>query len=265
MENNTQPVAQKIFFIPDSTKLLFLQIVAHACLVYMLFSGTALMWAATIFVYFVTGCLGITVTYHRLLSHKAWNPPAWWRIFGSLCGFYGVVGSPLAWVATHRAHHRDSDGPLDPHSPLHKPWWKVQWLSMYESVNVRYAVDLLRSPFHVFLHKHYFAIHAVIIYILLMIDPLVAVCCYFAPAAILWNAGSAVNTVGHLWGYRNTETKDNSQCNPLLGYFVWGEGWHNNHHASPASASFQKKWWEYDIGYQIIRLVGEDANKGAAL
>jgi stearoyl-CoA desaturase (delta-9 desaturase) len=244
----------------DSVRLLVLQAIAHVGFLYLLFTGSWFEWFIVFSVYFITGCFGITVTYHRLLSHKSWKAPTWWVYFGSLCGFYGVVGSPIAWVATHRAHHRDPDGPKDPHSPIHRTWWSVQWLSMFEEVNVRYAVDLLRSPFQLFLHKHYFAIHGLFVILMSMISMHWLVVLYLAPAALLWNAGSSINTVSHLFGYRNTETKDNSRCNFTLGYFVWGEGWHNNHHATPASASFQKKWWELDIGYQVIRLVRTDAN-----
>jgi stearoyl-CoA desaturase (delta-9 desaturase) len=58
-----------------------------------------------------------------------------------------------------------------------------------------------------------------------------------------------------MFGYRSHETRDNSTNNLFLGYFVWGEGWHNNHHYSPGSAKFGEDWWEFDIGHQVIKLV----------
>jgi fatty-acid desaturase len=239
----------------DKYKLLAFQILAHVSLIYMLFAGQWYHWLVTIAVYFVTGCFGITMTYHRMLSHKAWEGPSWWKRFGSICGFYGVVGSPIGWVASHRAHHRDTDGPTDPHSPIQKPWWWVQWFSMLDDVNPKYAVDLLRDDFQLFIHKKYFVIHAFILVVLTLIDPMLAICAYLAPAAILWNAGSMINTVAHLRGYRNFDTDDNSQCSLPLGYLVFGEGWHNNHHADPRSATFKSKWWEFDLGYMFIRLL----------
>jgi fatty-acid desaturase len=243
----------------DNIKLFVIQVLAHLGLLCLIIYGAWYHWILSLVVYLFTGCFGITMTYHRLLSHKSWNAPRWWRVFGSLCGVWGCVGSPIAWVATHRAHHRDSDGPSDPHSPLQKSWWRIQWFSMFESTQVRYAVDLLRDPFQVFIHKHYFSIHILII-LTLLIEPMLVISLYLAPAAILWNAGSAVNNLGHLLGYRNTETKDNSKCNLILGYCVFGEGWHNNHHAAPASASFQRKWWEFDLGYFLIRRL-DNVNK----
>ena len=89
--------------------------------------------------------------------------------------------------------------------------------------------------------------------LLLVIDPMLLVCMYLVPVAILWNAGSFINTVNHKFGYRNHDTKDNSKNSFLLGVFVWGEGWHNNHHANPASYSFQEKFWEIDIGGWLIK------------
>jgi fatty-acid desaturase len=241
--------------IDDSLKLFLFQIVAHIGLVLLLIYGTWLDFFLTFFIYFITGCLGVTMTFHRLLSHKSWKAPSWFYYFGSVAGVWGIIGSPCAWVATHRAHHRDTDNEKDPHSPLHKDWWKIQWFSMFESVNIKYSVDLLRDSFQVWLHKNYFKIHITILLVLLLISPWLLIVLYLAPAAILWNAGSAINTASHLVGYRNHDTKDNSRCNLVLGYFVFGEGWHNNHHFNPHSPSFKTKWWEFDIGYQLIKIV----------
>jgi stearoyl-CoA desaturase (delta-9 desaturase) len=78
---------------------------------------------------------------------------------------------------------------------------------------------------------------------------------YLAPAALVLTVGGAVNSFNHsnLMGYKNYETKDNSKNIPILGILMWGEGWHNNHHARPADPYFNKKWWELDIGGIVIR------------
>jgi stearoyl-CoA desaturase (delta-9 desaturase) len=64
-----------------------------------------------------------------------------------------------------------------------------------------------------------------------------------------------VNSVTHLWGYRNYDTPDNSRNNMLIGLLAGGEGWHNNHHAAPASARHGHKWWEFDLAWLMIRLL----------
>lgn len=242
----------------DSILLLVFQIAAHVGLIYQIFYGGIEHWAASVFVYFLTGCFGMTMTYHRLLSHKSWNAPKWFEKFGTLCGFYGLTGSSIAWVAVHREHHRFTDKDGDPHAPGIKGFFAVQWLSMFEKPNPKYALHLIKDSFHLFLHKYYFVIHLCIATVLIVlggVDLMVAL--YLAPAAILWNAGSFVNTLTHMIGYRNHKTNDNSTNIFWLGYLMWGEGWHNNHHAHPSNAIFGEKWWEFDLGGFFIKLLEE--------
>lgn len=241
----------------DSDYLLGMQIIAHAALVWQIFTGTWEQWAITAAVYFVTGCFGMTMTYHRLLSHKSWDAPRWFEIFGTLCATYGLTGSSIGWVAVHREHHHHTDKEGDPHSPKHKGFIAVQWLSMFEQPNPRYAMHLIKDPFHLWLHKHYFLVQAAIIAVLVMIDPSALIYAYLTPAAILWNAGSLINTLTHMIGYRNHDTKDDSTNIWWLGYLMWGEGWHNNHHNSPSNARFGEKWWEFDVGHAMIRLLSK--------
>ena len=59
----------------------------------------------------------------------------------------------------------------------------------------------------------------------------------------------------HLWGYRNYATNDDSRNNPIIGLIAAGEGWHNNHHADPSSARHGHKWWEFDLTWQVIRVL----------
>ena len=73
------------------------------------------------------------------------------------------------------------------------------------------------------------------------------------PTALSLLQDNLINVFGHvkgLIGYRNFETNDMSQNNIVLGYFAWGQGWHNNHHHAPASYDFGRgvsgKWWEWD-------------------
>ena len=73
--------------------------------------------------HFVTACLGITLGYHRLLTHGSLIVPRPVKYFFSICGMLSAEGSPLMWVATHRKHHVHSDHDDDPHSPNHGFWW----------------------------------------------------------------------------------------------------------------------------------------------
>lgn len=239
----------------DSWILLIGQIVAHSAMIFGLYYYGFQGLLISIVVYFITGCLGMTVTYHRLLSHRSFKTNKFFEYLGTIFGTYGLVGSSIAWVATHRKHHRYTDTELDPHSPGHVGIFRVQFLSMFEPVELKYAPDLIRNRFHIFVHKRYFHIHLAIIVLLSIVSPYFLIFGYFIPAVILWHAGSAINTVNHLWGYRNYSRTNNSTNNIITGYLMWGEGWHNNHHADPNNWNFKKKWWEFDIGSGIIKTI----------
>ncbi len=73
--------------------------------------------------YFVTGCLGITLSYHRQLSHRSFQTPKWLEYVLAYCGVLAVQGDPLEWASTHRYHHLHTDTPLDPHSTYEGFWW----------------------------------------------------------------------------------------------------------------------------------------------
>ena len=70
-----------------------------------------------------------------------------------------------------------------------------------------------------------------------------------------WHVTWGVNSLGHLWGYRNYQTDDNSRNNWFVALVSNGEGWHNNHHADQRSAAHGHRWWEFDVTYLTIRML----------
>lgn len=79
--------------------------------------------------YFITGCLGITLSYHRQLSHRSFQTPKWLEYALAYCGVLAVQGEPMEWASSHRYHHLHTDTPLDPHSPYEGFWWShMGWL-----------------------------------------------------------------------------------------------------------------------------------------
>lgn len=241
--------------------LLVAQILAHASIIPMLLWGEAHHYFIALVVYFLTGCLGMSITYHRLLSHRSWTAPRWFPYLGSFLGVIGLTGSPLAWCAIHREHHRFTDTERDPHSPIHQSFVRVQWLSMFTKPKIRYMADLMRSPFQIFLHRNYWLIQITWAAFLAVLDPFAVIYAYLFPAMILWNSGSATNTLGHLLGTQNKALSiDQSRNNRLLALFTWGEGLHNNHHINPRAARFSKHWLEIDISGSIIELLRKDSS-----
>lgn len=232
-----------------------LQVVAHLMFVWLLFAEPSYLLISLV-VYFITGCFGMTMTYHRGLSHRSWKMPKWFEYVGTCIATYGLTGSSIAWVSQHRRHHAATDTLDDPHSPNYSNVLLVQFASMFDDVQLTFAKDLVKDAFHRYMHEHYFLVHlAIIVFWLAVGGPLMLAACYFAPAAILWNMGSLVNTLNHMRGYRNHSTKDASTNHVLTGFLVWGEGWHNNHHFNKSNPNFGEKWWEIDIGYFFIKRI----------
>jgi len=96
--------------IPNTAHtILFAQIIAHISLIPMVIYGSPYHWLIALFIYFLNGCLGMTMTYHRLLSHRSWNPPKWVERLFTLFATIGMTGSAIAWVAIHREHHKHTD------------------------------------------------------------------------------------------------------------------------------------------------------------
>lgn len=234
-----------------------MQLIAHCGLFYQIMNPDALSWIASLFVFFLFQCVGLTMTLHRWLSHNGWNPPAWFRPIGIGLATLSLMGPPLSWIALHRYHHKNTDQKEDPHSPLHNSFPKLIWLIMF----CPFPNSLLGKVQHMgllsFVQKWYFHIHSLLMATTL-IYPSLMVKIYLAPAALNWLAAGAVVTLNHSYGYRNFNTLDNSKNLLLTGYLTFGEGWHNNHHHSPTSTLFSKNWWEIDVGGLIINCIRLD-------
>jgi stearoyl-CoA desaturase (delta-9 desaturase) len=77
----------------------------------------------------------------------------------------------------------------------------------------------------------------------------------FVRTVLVFQDTMSVNSITHLWGYRNYDTNDNSKNNIFVGIFASGEGWHNNHHADPNAAMHGHRWWELDLPWSTIRML----------
>jgi fatty-acid desaturase len=212
--------------------------------------------------YFLYGCLGIVVTYHRCLTHRGYKTyPILTKIF-SIFGCLAGTGSPLAWVAIHINHHLKSDKPTDPHSPLYKGV-KIFTLDYVNeiSADTKWRMrELVTDKFQQFLHRYYFAILIAYSSILFIIGGFwLMVFAHWAPAVLTGLMSNVVNYVGHKpnwWGgYRSYNLNDQSSNNWLWSIPSWGESWHNNHHRFPKDYTFKKQWWEFDISGLIIKLI----------
>jgi fatty-acid desaturase len=212
--------------------------------------------------YFLYGCLGIVVTFHRNLTHQSYKTHPFIVKILSLLGCLGGTGSPLAWVAIHINHHIKSDKPGDPHSPLYKGLeiFTMSYEKEVDSSTKWRMKQIVTDRYQQFLHRYYFGIIAAWSLILFSVGGFyLVVFLHLLPALITMIMSNIVNYIGHkpsqLGSYRRYNLNDQSTNNWLWAIPSWGETWHNNHHRHPKNFSCGEKWWEIDISAMIIRLI----------
>jgi sn-1 stearoyl-lipid 9-desaturase len=232
----------------------------HAAAVAGLFFFTWKAFLAAVFLWWVSGSLGIGMGYHRLLTHRGYTTPKWVEYFLTLCGTLALEGGPIFWVATHRIHHQYSDKEGDPHTPLDGKWWAhMGWILMGKSLHqdtktlTRYTPDLAKSSFHVWITKyHYIPAIAVLVGLFAIGGLPFLLVAGFLRTVVGLHCTWLVNSATHTWGSRRFLTRDLSTNNWLVAMITFGEGWHNNHHAHPVSARHGLKWYEFDINWYGI-------------
>ena len=169
------------------------------------------------------------------------------------------------WVAVHRKHHSSADKEGDPHSPLiyglKKVFFKGAFLYRDAIKNSEMIERLGRGTPDDWIERKLYTAHPILGLILMLIIDLVL--CGWLGFLVwgiqmiwipLWAAGF-INGIGHYIGYVNGKVDDTSKNIIPLGIWIGGEELHNNHHLSPKSYKFSRKWFEFDIGYMYIRIL----------
>ena len=222
--------------------------------------------------YLVTA-VGITVGFHRLLTHRAFASYPWVERTFAVMGSLSVQGSVMDWVADHRKHHAHTDREGDPHSPhvghgsglpglwhAHVGWlmetqgqadWKKYAAELYEDPAMRrigrwfpqLALLSLAIPMVADWALHGFTLAGAVRG--LVWGGLVRI---FFVHHITWS----VNSVCHFFGSRRFDIEDHSTNVGWLALLSLGESWHHNHHAFPRSAYHGLRWWEIDPSGLII-------------
>jgi len=230
-----------------------------------MFSWTAL--ATAVFLYWMATGLGISMGYHRLHTHRSYKVPTALEYFFAVCGTLTLEGGPIFWVATHRVHHQNSDQDGDPHSPRDGGWWAhAGWILLGETKHnntrlmAKYAPDLAKDRFYVWLNNYHWVPIAVLGVLLLAIGGLPMILWGICVRVVFGlHATWLVNSATHMWGSRRFATRDDSRNNWWVALITFGEGWHNNHHAHPTSARHGLTWYEFDptwITLKLLRLFG---------
>ncbi|HEV2108547.1 MAG TPA: acyl-CoA desaturase [Thermomicrobiales bacterium] len=217
-----------------------------------------LSWTdVTLFVvfYLATG-MGITLGFHRLLTHRSFETPAPVRAVFLILGCMANQGRPVDWAANHLKHHAFSDEDGDPHSPVegffhaHLGWF----FKAPPADRERYTGKLLKDPLIMFIDRTtlvWLGLGLVIPYLI------------GGWSGLLWggavrmafvsHATFAVNSICHTFGARPFDTSDESRNNWIIAMLTFGEGWHNNHHAFPGMAYHGMGWRQFDPTAVMIK------------
>lgn len=245
--------------------------IAHAAIYgFGAFEATVL-----ITLYFAT-LSGITLGFHRLWAHRAFQARAPFRLVLGILGSMTAQGPLLYWTANHRRHHKFSDREHDVHSPV---WsfapgnkWRgfvraqITWPFHVAPTNtLRLVGDLMSDPIVVWVNRTYLLWVITGLALPAAIGFAVIGSAQGAVAGLLWggfarvfvtyHATSAVNSICHLFGRQRFRTRDNSRNNAWLALLTLGESWHNNHHAFPWSARLGLCASEPDPGAWILQAV----------
>jgi stearoyl-CoA desaturase (delta-9 desaturase) len=231
---------------------------------------------------FVFGYLGINLFYHRLLTHKGLVCPKWLEHTFALLAVCCVQDTPARWVGIHRWHHIKSDESDDPHTPLAGlAWGHVGWVFLKndqidrDTIYTRFAKDILRDPFYKRLETTarypliivaswglFFSVGFAIELLwggsfvqAIQFGLSLLIWGVFVRTVVVWHVTWSVNSLAHVFGYRNYDTSDDSRNNWFVALMTLGEGWHNNHHADARSSRHGHRWFEIDLTFSVIQLL----------
>ncbi len=211
----------------------------------------------------LTGGLGLALGFHRMLTHQSVRLPRGLTYAIAVLGVLGMEGGPITWVATHRRHHANSDATGDPHNGRRGLRWShLEWL--YRPNDDRPTEDEMRHltpdlsaiPFYRFLERSnlYWQI-GLGLALLLLGGWSWVIWGMFVRVVFTIHVTGLVNSAAHHFGYQTYRTDDESRNNWWVALLTWGDGWHNNHHAFPASARHGLRWFELDAVWLTICLL----------
>ncbi len=192
------------------------------------------------------------VEFHPVVSHfmRLWL----WMTTGQIT---------KQWVAVHRKHHRFTEVEGDPHSPHVFGFWRVLFKGAFLYHSASKDAEMVKqygagTPDD-WIEQNVYTKHSRVgIMLMLLIDILL----FGWMGLVVWGiqmiwipfwAAGVINGLGHWWGYRNGETKDQSRNIMPWGILIGGECLHNNHHLEPGNPRLSRRWFEFDIGWLYIR------------
>jgi len=240
--------------------------------------GSALNWTDVVLfvvMYFFTG-LGITVGFHRLLTHRSFKTSPWMRGLFGILGSAAIEGPVISWVADHRKHHTFSDEHGDPHSPHvdHGGGLKgalkglfhahVGWIFIHtqRGNKERFAPDLIKDPVINWVDRTFILWAIAGLLLPFFLGWIIGGTLVAGLTGLLWGGlvrvfvlhhfTYSINSLCHTFGKKEFETTDESRNLALIAIPTLGEAYHNSHHAFPTSATHGLRWYQVDVSSLVI-------------
>jgi stearoyl-CoA desaturase (delta-9 desaturase) len=228
--------------------------------------------------YLLTG-IGVTVGFHRLFTHRSFQTYRVVRYLFAILGQFAIEGDVITWVADHRKHHQFSDREGDPHSPhvgfgpgvweALRGLWHAHTGWLFEAAGradrSKYAKDLIQDKGMRIIAKLFLPMMLLSLLVPAAVGWLLMGGWYGFLAGLFWGGAIrifllhhvtfSINSICHFWGKRRFNSDDESRNVWWLSWISFGESWHNGHHAFPSSAFHGLRWFEFDPGGLIIRLM----------
>jgi len=222
---------------------------------------------------------GVTVGFHRMLTHRAFQTHKTTRYVFATLGSLSVQGPVIDWVADHRKHHAHTDQEGDPHSPhvghgagvsgALKGLWHAHvgwlWRTHGEARASKYAKDLVEDKGMRVINRRFPQIALASLAIPAVLGGLLTMSLHGAFTGLIWGGFAriflqhhitwSVNSVCHFFGKRRFDVEDHSTNVFWLALPSFGESWHHNHHAFPRSAAHGLRWYELDPSAALIALM----------
>jgi stearoyl-CoA desaturase (delta-9 desaturase) len=208
------------------------------------------------FVFYLLTGLGITVGFHRLLTHRSFEAVPAINVIFLILGSMAVQGRAIDWAANHLKHHAHADEDGDPHSPLEGFFHAhIGWVfTAPPAERERYCKRHMADPVISFVDRTFLLWVALGLIIPFLLGGWMGLLWGgFVRIAVVNHVTWAVNSICHTFGDRPFDIKDESRNNWLVGLLAFGEGWHHNHHAFPAMAYHGMSWRQFDLSAIVIR------------
>jgi len=223
---------------------------------------SALDWTMFIVLYLITG-LGITVGYHRLISHRSFECKPWVKGCLLVAGGWALENSALRWCSDHIRHHARCDGQEDPYNAKKGFWYShCGWLFIKSPYrDEKYEKQLRKDPLIMWQHRYYIPVVLSGLALPFIVGFfyggwMSGLSCFILAGVgrtfFVLNSTFCINSICHMWGEQPHGTGDSSRDSWWISLITFGEGYHNYHHMFLRDYRNGAEWYHFDPSKWLI-------------